>query len=156
MFTEIISENCINCCYSCCFCWCPHNCPRGKMPPDDCPLNNYPLDDCPPIIVLRIITPRIIAPEENWSPDNLPPRIIAPWMIAPGLLLPDNHPKDNCPLTIYLWKLPPRKIAFPMICRLHNCHSDKCSRGELPPKKIVPRINYTDMFFLQESETLLL
>ena len=46
---------------------------------------------------------------------------IAPWMIAHGLLLPDNFPRDNCPLTIYPLKLPPRKIVFWMICRLQNC-----------------------------------
>ena len=85
----------------------------------------------------------------NCPPDNCPrgkllppPRIIAPWMIAPDLLLLDTYPKDNYPLTIYPWKLPQRKIVFRLICRLHNCPSDKWSREKLPSRKIVPRINY--------------
>ena len=52
------------------------------------------------------------------------------------------------PLTIYPWKLPPRKIAFQMICCLHNCPWDKWPWGKLSSRKIVPRINYTqDIFF---------
>ena len=79
-------------------------------------------------------------------PDNWP-LIIAPWMIAPGLLLPENYPEDNCPLTIYPQKFPTRKIVFQMICRLHNCHSDKWPEGKLLPMKIVPMINYTRDIF---------
>ena len=118
-------------------------------------------------VALRIITPRTIAPrtiasEENCSPDNCPPRTVAPEdnyppprpppIIVPGLLLPGSYSKDNCPLTIYPWKLPPRNIAFRMICRLHNCLSDKWPRGKLPSRKIVLRINYTRDIFSQESE----
>ena len=74
---------------------------------------------------------------------------IAPWMIAPGLFLLENYHKDNCPQTISLWKLPPRKIAFRMICRLHNRTSDELSRGKLPPP---PRIYYARYIFPEESE----
>ena len=101
---------------------------------------------------------RTIAPEENCppdncspdncSPDNCPREILPPTrIIAPGLLLPDNYPKGNCPLTIYPWKFPPRKIAFRMICRLHNYAADKWPRGKLRSRKIVPRINYTRDIF---------
>ena len=78
------------------------------------------------------LPPRMIAPT-LLPPRKIAPRIITPWMIAPGLLLPDNYPKDNCPLTISPWKLPPRKTAFRMICRLYNSPSDKWPRGKLPP-----------------------
>ena len=69
-------------------------------------------------------------------------------MITYGLLLPDNYPKDNCPLTISPWKLPSRKIAVRIICCLHNCPEENCA----PPWKIVPRINYTHYTFSQVSE----
>ena len=78
------------------------NCYRGKLPPDNCPFPGQ-------------LPPRIIAPEKNCL------RIFAPWMIAPGLYLPDNYPKDNCPLAISFWKMPPMKIVFRVICGLHNC-----------------------------------
>ena len=69
-------------------------------------------------------------------------------MIALGLLLPSNYPKDTFPLTISSWKLPPTKIAFWMICRLHICPLDKWLRGKLPHRKIVPMMNYTwDSFY---------
>ena len=98
----------------------------------------------------------------SWCQNNCPqgkwsPRIIASWMIVPpGLLLPCNYPKDNWSLTIFTWKLPPRKIAFRMICHLHSCPSDKWSRRKLPHRKIVPRIKYTRDIFFKESEILLL
>ena len=97
-----------------------------------------------------IIAPRTIAPEEKWPPDNFPrghfpPREIVtpPWMIAPGSLLLES----NCLLTICPWKLPPVKIRFWTICRLHNYPSDKWSRGKLPSRKIIARINYTRCIF---------
>ena len=65
------------------------NCPRGKLPPGQ-------------------LLPRIVVPKENWHPDN------CPWMIVPGLLLPDNYPKDNCPLTIFSLEISPEE----------NCLSD--------------------------------
>ena len=78
---------------------------------------------------------------------QLPPRNIASWMIASGLLLPDNYSKDNCPLTISPRKWLPKKIAFRMICRLHNCPSGKWPPGKLSSRKIVPKINYTRYIF---------
>ena len=83
------------------------------------------------------------------APRKIAPQIIALWMIAPGMLLPDINPKDNCPLKIFPQKLSPRTIASRMICRLHICLSDKRSRRKLnpPPRKIVPRINYTRDIF---------
>ena len=94
------------------------------------------------IIALRIIDPGQLPPKK------IAPRIINPWMIALGLLLPSNYPKDTFPLTISSWKLPPTKIAFWMICRLHICPLDKWLRGKLPHRKIVPMINYTwDSFY---------
>ena len=101
----------------------------------------------PCVIAPRQLPPRTIVLEENCPQGILPPRIIALWMIAPGLLLLVNYPKDNCPLTIYSWKLPLRKIAFQMICCLHNCPLDKWSWGKLSSKKIVPKINYTRDIF---------
>ena len=52
------------------------------------------------------------------------PGIFTPWIIAPGKL-----PKDNCSLTIFPWKLPPRKTA-----PLEHCPKDK-----LNPKNIFPK-----------------
>ena len=90
----------------------------------------------------RKIAPRFINPEDNYPQGEFPP-----WMIAPGLLLPENYTKDNCPLTIYPWKLPPKEIVFWMIFRLHNCSSDKCPRAKLLNRKIIPRISYTRHIF---------
>ena len=73
-------------------------------------------------------------------------------MTALRLLLPDNYSKDNCPLTISPWKLPPRKIAFRIICSLHNCPEENFPS----PRKIVPRKNYTRHIFPQESEMVVL
>ena len=75
---------------------------------------------------------------------------VAPWMIAPGLFLLENYHKDNCPQTISLWKLPPRKIAFRMICRLHNRTSDELSRGKLPPP---PGYITPDIFFPKNQKS---
>ena len=100
---------------------------------------NYHPGNCPGQLPPRQLPPRNI----------VPPRIIAPWMIAPGLSLPDNYPKDNCPLKIYAWKMLPRKISFWMICRLHNCPSDKWPQGKLPSRKIDPRISYIRDIFSQ-------
>ena len=93
---------------------------------------------------------RTIATLDDWmiAPGHLhpPPRIIAPWVTAPRLLLPENFPKDNCPLTISPWKLTLKKIAFRMICCLHNCPSGKWSQENCPQENS-PRINYTwDIF----------
>ena len=117
------------------------------------------------LAIYERVSGREIALEENCLPDNCPleiapyagqlPQTIAPWVIAPGLLLPNNNPKDIIPGNIP-WKLPSRKIAFRMICRLHNCLSGKLSRGKLPPRKIVPKINYAEIFLLQEPEILVL
>ena len=85
-------------------------------------------------------------------PRQLPPGQLPLRNIASGFLLPDNYPKDNCPLTIYPWKLPPEENCLSDDCRLHNCPSDKWPRGKLPSRKIVPRINYTRDIFSQESE----
>ena len=74
------------------------------------------------------------------APRKIAPRLITPCMIAPGLLLPENYPKGNWSLTISPWKLPPRKIAFQMISRLHNCPLDKWSRENCPQEnKLHPR-----------------
>ena len=131
----------------------PDNCPLDNCPLDNCPPDCCPSDNClrgqlpPKKIVPWIIAPRAITPEENCPLGILPPRVIAPWMTVPGLLPPDNYHKDNCPLTIYPWKLPPRKTAFWIICRLHNCPLVKCPRGKLSSRKIVLRINYTRDIF---------
>ena len=75
---------------------CPfNNCPPDYFPPDNCPRGQLPL-----------------------RKTASPPRIITPWIVAPGFLVLDNYLKDNCPLTIYPCKLPLRKIAFRMNCRL--------------------------------------
>ena len=71
--------------------------------------------------------PRPLPPEENCPPNNCP-LDDCPQIIAPGQL-----PKDNCSLTISLWKLLPRKIVFWMICRLHNSPSEKLPQGKLRP-----------------------
>ena len=102
-------------------------------------------------MVSRQLPPRKILPG-YLPPRQLPsriiaPRIIAPWMIAPGLLLLGNYPKDNCPLIIYPWKVPPRKLSFQMIWHLHNCTSEKWPRRKLSSRKIVPSINYTRDIF---------
>ena len=85
--------------------------------------------------------PPTTAPSDNWPPDNCPldncPRIIASGQLS----------QRYCPLTISPWKLPAKKIAFRMICRLHNCPPDKWPGGKLPPRKVIPRINYTRDFF---------
>ena len=100
-------------------------------------------------LLSKKIASRTIAPEDN-----------CPEQLSPGWLSPDYCsqittlkiiPPDNI-----LWKLPSRKIAFRMICRLHNCLSDKLSRGKLPPRKKVPRINYAEIFLPQEPEILVL
>ena len=105
----------------------------GIFPPP--PPENFPLDDCPQIIA------------------SLPlPRQLPRGKLPPRLLIPDNYPKDNdnCPLTIFPRKLFLRETVFRMICRLHNCPSDKQSRGKLPPMEIFPKINYTrDVFSLR-------
>ena len=93
------------------------------------------------------LPPRKIPPPGLLSSRQLPPRKIASCMIAPDLILLGNYPKDNCPLTLPPWKLLLRKITFRMICRLHNCPSDKWSLGKLPPRKIVPRISHTQDIF---------
>ena len=94
---------------------------------------------------------RTIAPKDN-CPRRILPRIIVVKIIVPGLLLLDNYSKDNCPLTISPWKLPRRNITFRMICRLHNCFLDKWPREKLPPRKIVPRINYTRYIFFPKNQ----
>ena len=68
--------------------------------------------------------PKENRPLENFLLDYCPP------YNCPGLLLLDNYPKDNCPLTKSPWKLTLTKMAFRMICRLHN---------QLPLGKMVPR-----------------
>ena len=68
--------------------------------------------------------PKENRPLENFLQDYCPP------YNCPGLLLLDNQPKDNCPLTKSPWKLTLTKMAFRMICRLHN---------QLPLGKMVPR-----------------
>ena len=86
-------------------------------PEENCPPDNCPLDDC-----LPDYCPRTVAPEDNCAERKLP-RDIYPL----GKLPPDNCPPDNCPLedcsrkitpkiiahlTIFPWKLAPRKIVF--------------------------------------------
>ena len=92
--------------------------------PDNCPLDNDPLDD------------------------------FLPYKLPLGWLLPNNYPKDNCPMTISTCKMPPRKIAFRMICHLHNYPSDKWLRGKLRTRKIVSKINYTQYFFSSRTRNL--
>ena len=93
----------------------------------------------PRIIALRTITPYMIAPRIIAPRGKLPPfPNNCPLDDCSRIIAPEQLPhKDICLLTIPPWKLPPRKIAFLMICRLHNCSSDKWLRGKLPPKKIV-------------------
>ena len=81
----------------------------------------------------RQLPPRKIAPKENCPPDNWP---LDDWSWTITL-------KIIAPLIISPWKLPMRKIAFRMICCLHNCHSNKWSQGKLTTRKIVPWVNYT-------------
>ena len=84
----------------------------------------------------------IIAHWENW-----------PLHDCPGLLLPDNYHKDNCPPpspTIFPWKLPLEKIAFRIICRLHNaprangpeknCPQENSPKDNLHQRYFFPRI----------------
>ena len=86
---------------------------------------------------------RTIAPKGNCPLDDW---MMAPRVTGPGLLLPENFPKDKCPLTISPWKLTPKKIAFRMICCLHNWPSGKWSQENCPQENS-PRINYTwDIF----------
>ena len=87
---------------------------------------------------VRTIAPEEICPWDNCNHGLLPPGQLPPRIIASGEL-----PKDNRPLTISPWKFPPRKIAFRMICRLHNCSDENCPH----PGKIVPRINYIQNIF---------
>ena len=94
------------------------------------------------------------------TPKKNPPLIIAPWENwplhdCPGLLLPDNYHKDNCPPTIFSWKLPLEKIAFRIICRIHNAPRANGPEKNCP-RKIVPRITYTRDIFSQESEIFVL
>ena len=79
------------------------------------------------------LPPRKIAPRENCPPDNWP---LYDWSWTITL-------KIISPLTISPWKLPVMKIAFQMICCLHNCHSNKWSQGKLTTRKIVWWVNYT-------------
>ena len=111
-------------------------------------MDNCSLDNCPPDYwPQRQLPPRKIAPQLINREDNYPRGELSTWMIAPGLLLSENYPKDNCPLTIYPWKLPPKEIAFRMIFRLHHCSSHKWPRAKLPSRKIIPRISYTRHYF---------
>ena len=130
---------------------CPDNCPPDNFQPENCLLNDCPLDNSP----RGKYSPGWL-PHGLFFPRQLPLRKITHQIIAPGeycppgWLLPDNYSKDNClprSLTIYPRKLSSTEIAFRMICRLHNCPSDKWSRGKLPPRKIVPRVNYTRYIF---------
>ena len=67
-------------------------------------------------------------------PDNYP-LDDCPLIIAPGQL-----PQRHCSLTISPWKLPPRKIAFRMICRIHNCpRTNGAEENCPPPLEICPR-----------------
>ena len=89
-------------------------------------------------IATWIIVLRRIAPEKNYLPE------ICALDDCSRIIAPENYLKDNCPLTISPWKLSLTKIAFRMICRLHNCPSDKWSRENCPqvngPKdKLHPR-----------------
>ena len=110
-----------------------------------------PPDNCPPsrtiaswMIVPGQLPPRKVAPR-TIAPKIIASWIIAQWMIAPGFLLPNSYLKDNAPDNIP-WKLPPGKTAFWIICHLHNCPSDKLSRGKLPPRKMILKINYAEIF----------
>ena len=92
-------------------------------------------------------------PKENRPLENFLLDYCLPYN-CPGLLLLDNYPKYNCPVTKSPWKLTLTKMAFRMICRLHN----QLPLGKMvprktapPPRKIVPIINYTrDTFFTPE------
>ena len=95
------------------FLWCPDNCPRGKL--------------LPRVIAPMIIAPRLIVPRRIAS------RIIDPRTIALKIIDRGQFPPGQ---------LPPKKIAFWMICCLHNCPFDNWPRGKLHPRKIVPRMDY--------------
>ena len=84
------------------------------------------------------------------------------WHSCPrGKLPPGNCPLNDCSRIIKPkiittwqyppWKLPPKEITFWIICYLHNClqncSEDKRPWGKLMPRKISPRINYTQLIF---------
>ena len=93
--------------------WCLDDCFRGKLspPPEQLPPGWLPASSW--LLDTRQLPQRIIAPEENCPPGKCPRGKLL-RIIAPGKLI------NNCPRTIFPWKLAPRKIAFPMICCLHK------------------------------------
>ena len=118
------------------------------------------------LIGSRTIAPPGELPHQQFLPGWFPPRYLPPRQLPPRKIAhpdncshPENYPKDNFPLKIF----PPLETSSEENClsddsHLHNCPLDKWSWGKLspPPRKIVPRINYTRDIFPQGSEILIL
>ena len=131
-------------------------------------LDNCPLYDCSPDYWPRTmdpLPPRTITSEENC------PRKIAPGLLPPPAISSEDKccrvklPLGNCALDDCARKITP-KIIVPWQYPPRNCPRGKLSfkwfaAYIIPPRKtdprnIIPRMNYTQYIFPQESEIVVL